>query len=195
MSGAVTCVAVDGRFLEAGDVAGLRAEAARARQEGAGAVLLGPGQVGDPFVLLAALSEEVPEVLLGAHVVLGGEGGNGRHPALLAREATSLDLIDGGRTVLCFGPPFGEGLGEAIGLCHAMWREGTAVSDGPVYPVPGALNRPMPASARSPLVAVDLREPGARDEVGGAAASADLIVVGGDGGGASCRLEPAVGDA
>jgi alkanesulfonate monooxygenase SsuD/methylene tetrahydromethanopterin reductase-like flavin-dependent oxidoreductase (luciferase family) len=172
------------------DVAGLRAEAARAQQEGVGAVLLARGPLGDPFVLLAGLSGAVPDVLLGVQVVLGGEDGEERHPALLAREATSLDLVDGGRTVLCFGPPFGEGLGEAIELCRAMWREGTAVTDGPVYPVPGAVNRPMPASARSPLIAVDLREPGAREEAGGAAASADLIVLRGDGGGAACRLEP-----
>jgi alkanesulfonate monooxygenase SsuD/methylene tetrahydromethanopterin reductase-like flavin-dependent oxidoreductase (luciferase family) len=175
--------------LEAKDVAELRAEAARAQQEGMGAVLLGQGPLGDPFVLLAALSDAVPDVLLGAQVVLGGPEGQERHPALLAREATGLDLVDGGRTVLCFGPPFGEGLGEAIELCRAMWREGTAVSDGPAYPVLGAVNRPMPASPRSPLIAVDLREAGAREEAGGAAASADLIVVRGDGGGATCRLE------
>jgi alkanesulfonate monooxygenase SsuD/methylene tetrahydromethanopterin reductase-like flavin-dependent oxidoreductase (luciferase family) len=175
--------------LEARDVAGLRAEAARAVQEGGGAVLLRQGPLGDPFVLLAALCDDVPDVLLGAQVVLGGAEGDERHPALLAREATSLDLVDGGRTVLCFGPPFGDGLSEAFELCKAMWREGMAESVGPVYPVPGAINRPMPASARSPLIAVDLREPGARDEAGGAAASADLIVLRGDGGGAVCRLE------
>ena len=146
-SGAVTCLAVDGCYLEARDVAGLRAEAVRAQQEGVGAVLLGKRALGDPFVLLAALSGAVPDVLLGVQVVLGRTEGEERHPALLAREATGLDLVDGGRTLLCFGPPFGEGLGEAIELCKAMWREGTAVSDGPIYPVPGALNRPMPASA------------------------------------------------
>ena len=132
-------------------MAGLRAEAARAQREGVAALLLGPGPLGDPFVLLAALSAAVPDVLLGVQVVLGGPEGEERHPALLAREATGLDLVDGGRTVLCFGPPFGKGLAEAIEVCRAMWREGTAVSEGPVYPVPGALNRPMPASAQSPL--------------------------------------------
>ena len=171
-------------------MAELRAEASGAQQAGVGALLMDAGPLGDPFVLLAALSDAVPDVLLGAQVALVGEEGEERHPALLAREATSLDLVDGGRTVLCFGPPFGEGLGEAIELCRALWREGTAVSGGPVYPVPGALNRPRPTSARSPLIAVDLREPGARDEAGGAAASADLIVVRGEGGGATCRLEP-----
>jgi alkanesulfonate monooxygenase SsuD/methylene tetrahydromethanopterin reductase-like flavin-dependent oxidoreductase (luciferase family) len=160
-------------------VAGLRAEAVEAARDGMEAVLLGEGPLGDPFVLLAALGDVVPEVWLGARVVLGhGE----RHPALLAREATSLDLVCGGRTVLCFAPPFGEGLEEAIGLCRAMWRHGTATSEGPVYPVADAVNRPKPAGEGSPLVALDLTGSGAREEAGGRAALADMVVVaGGDG--------------
>jgi alkanesulfonate monooxygenase SsuD/methylene tetrahydromethanopterin reductase-like flavin-dependent oxidoreductase (luciferase family) len=172
------------------DIAALRAEAVRAQQEGIGAVLVGPGPLGDPFVLLAGLSDAVPGVTLVARVVLGEDG---RHPSLLAREATSLDLVDGGRTVLCLGPPFGAGLDEAIGICRAMWREGTATSDGPVYPVAGAVNRPAPVGEGSPLLALDLTGPGARDEAGGSAALADMVVVRdetGDGGGV-WRLEPA----
>jgi alkanesulfonate monooxygenase SsuD/methylene tetrahydromethanopterin reductase-like flavin-dependent oxidoreductase (luciferase family) len=184
---------VDGRFLGADDVPGLRADARRAQEEGTGAVLLGRGPLGDPFVLLAGLSEAVRGLWLGAHVTLS-EGTEGeaeeRHPALLAREATSLDLVCGGRTFLCFGPPFGPGLGEAIALCRAMWREGTATSEGPAYPAPGAVNRPQPAGDASPLIAVDLRRSGAREEAGGAAASADLVVVRGDGeDDAVCRVE------
>jgi alkanesulfonate monooxygenase SsuD/methylene tetrahydromethanopterin reductase-like flavin-dependent oxidoreductase (luciferase family) len=196
--GAVSCLAVDGRslrVLQAADVAGLRAEALRAAQEGMEAVLVGEGPLGDPFVLLASLSDAVPGVWLGARVVLDDEG---RHPALLAREITSLDLVCGGRTLLCFAPPFGEGLGEAMGLCRAMWRDGTATSDGPVYPVANAVNRPKPAGQGSPLIALDLTEPGAREEAGGAAALADMVVVAaeagdsgdGDGdGGSVFRLE------
>jgi hypothetical protein len=205
---AVTCLAVDGRVLGAADVPGLRADAFKAEQEGMGAVLLGRGPLGDPFVFLAGLRDAVPGLWLGAHVTLsGGSGGSERsegsegsegseamegerHPALLAREATSLDLVCGGRTFLCFGPPFGAGLEEAISLCRAMWREGTATSEGPVYPVPGAVNRPQPAGDTSPLIAVDLRRSGARDEAGGAAASADLVVLSaGEGDDAVCRLE------
>jgi alkanesulfonate monooxygenase SsuD/methylene tetrahydromethanopterin reductase-like flavin-dependent oxidoreductase (luciferase family) len=189
---AVTCLGVDGRILEADDVPGLRVDAIRAEQEGMNAVLLGRGPLGDPFVLLAGLSAVVPGLWLGARVTLceGTEGKEERHPALLAREATSLDLACGGRTILCFGPPFGEGLEEAISLCRAMWREGTATSEGPVYPVPGAVNRPRPAGDASPLIAVDLRGSGARDEAGGAAASADLVVLSADGrDDAVCRLE------
>ncbi len=168
---------MDGRslaVLRAQDVGALRAEAIRAEQEGTEAVMVGEGPLGDPFVLMASLSDAVPSLLLGVHVVLGD---GGRHPALLAREATSLDLVCGGRTLLCFAPPFGGGLGEAIGLCRALWRDGTATSEGPVFPVAGAINRPRPASARSPLLALDLTGPGARDEAGGAAALADMVVV------------------
>jgi alkanesulfonate monooxygenase SsuD/methylene tetrahydromethanopterin reductase-like flavin-dependent oxidoreductase (luciferase family) len=187
---AVSCLAVDGRslrVLRAEDVAGLRAQAVRAVQEGTEALLVGEGPLGDPFVLLASLSEAVPGVWLGARVVLDGDG---RHPALLAREATSLDLVCGGRTVLCLAPPFGEGLGEAIELCRAMWRDGTATSDGPVYPVAGAVNRPKPAGKGSPLLALDLTGPGAREEAGGAAALADMVVVATEAGESSVwRLE------
>lgn len=162
------------RLLQAEDAVGLRAEAVRAMQEGVEAVMVGSSPLGDPFVLLAGLSDAVPGVTLAARVVLGEDG---RHPTLLARETTSLDLVDGGRTILCLGPPFGEGLEEAIGLCRAMWREGTGSSEGPVYPVADAVNKPRPAGEGSPLVALDLSGPGARDEAGGSAALVDMIVV------------------
>ena len=193
MSGAVSCLAVDAgplRILEAEDVAGLRAEAARARKDGIGAVRLASGPLGDPFVLLAGLSDAMPGVTLVARVVLSEDG---RHPTLLAREATSLDLVDGGRTVLCFAPPFDEGLDEAIGICRAMWRDGTATNEGPIYPVTGAVNRPRPAGEGSPLIALDLTGSGARDEAGGSAALADMVIVrdeaGGQADGGVWRLE------
>jgi alkanesulfonate monooxygenase SsuD/methylene tetrahydromethanopterin reductase-like flavin-dependent oxidoreductase (luciferase family) len=81
-------------------------------------------------------------------------------------------------------------LNEAIAICRAMWREGTATSEGPVYPVAGALNHPGPAGERSPLIALDLTGPGARDEAGGWAALADMVVVRDEAGdGAAWRLE------
>jgi alkanesulfonate monooxygenase SsuD/methylene tetrahydromethanopterin reductase-like flavin-dependent oxidoreductase (luciferase family) len=173
--------------LQANDLASLRAEAARAKEEGVEAVMVGRGPLGDPFVLLAGLNDDILGLTLAARVVLGEDG---RHPTLLAREATSLDLVDGGRTLVCFGPPFGKGLDEAIGICRAMWREGTATSEGPVYPVADALNRPAPAGEGSPLIALDLTAPGARDEAGGRAALADMVVVRDEAGdGAAWRLE------
>jgi alkanesulfonate monooxygenase SsuD/methylene tetrahydromethanopterin reductase-like flavin-dependent oxidoreductase (luciferase family) len=93
-------------------------------------------------------------VLLGVRVRLSDTE---RHPALLAREATSLDLVCDGRTMLCFVPPFTDGVGEAIALCRALWRDGMAEHGGPEYPVEGAVNRPRP-SGRGPRVALDLTE-------------------------------------
>lgn len=193
VSGAVICLPVEARalrLLQADDALGLRAEAMQAMQEGVEAVMVGSGPMGDPFVLLAGLSDAIPGLTLAPRVVLGEDG---RHPTLLAREATSLDLVDAGRTVLCLGPPFGEGLEEAIGLCRAMWREGAGSSEGPVYPVAAAVNRPRPAGEDSPLIALDLTGSGARDEAGGRAALVDMIVVrdeaGDRGDGAVWRLE------
>jgi len=144
---------VEGRFLQADDAAGLRAQAASAVDGGAGAVFLGEGLLGDPFVLLAGLSPSVPQVLLGVRLGLEQDG---RHPALLAREATSLDLVCGGRSVLCFTPPFDDRLAEAITLCRSLWRDGEAADGGPHFPVQRAVNRPRPAGPGSPLVALDL---------------------------------------
>jgi hypothetical protein len=138
-------------------MAGLRTVARRAEADGAGALFVSEGVLGDPFVLAAALSVSVPGVFLGARVVSPPEG---RHPALLARETTSLDLVCDGRSVLCFKPPFGDELAEAIALCTSMWRDGTATGTGPAYPVPGAVNLPGPAGVESPLVALDLTDPG-----------------------------------
>jgi alkanesulfonate monooxygenase SsuD/methylene tetrahydromethanopterin reductase-like flavin-dependent oxidoreductase (luciferase family) len=171
--------------LQANDLAALRAEAARAKQEDIGAIMVGAGPLGDPFVLLAGLSDATPGLTLVAQVQMDEDG---RRPTLLAREATSLDLVDGGRTVLCFSPPFGEGLEEAMRICRSMWRDGTATNEGPVYPVENALNLPGPAGEDSPLIALDLTGSGAWEEAGGSAASADLVIVRNEAGDA-LRLE------
>jgi alkanesulfonate monooxygenase SsuD/methylene tetrahydromethanopterin reductase-like flavin-dependent oxidoreductase (luciferase family) len=144
---------VDARFLQAGDIAGLLAEAVGAVADGAHLVVVSRANLGDPFVLAAGLSPSVPGVLLGVRIGLSEDG---RHPAMLAREVTSLDLVCGGRSVLCFVAPFDDQLAEAITLCRTMWREGEADSAGPHFPVHAAVNRPRPAGDRSPLVALDL---------------------------------------
>jgi hypothetical protein len=127
-------------------------------------VIVRQGPLGDPIVLAAGLSPAVPRVLLGACVALGRDG---RHPALVARELTSLDHVCGGRSALCCAPPFDERLAEALALCRAMWREGHAVSEGPAFPAPGARHRPRPARAAGPVIALDLTGVGRRDGQGG----------------------------
>ena len=156
----LTCLAVEGWFLSGDDVAAVRERAGAAVAAGAGAVIVREGPAGDPLVLAGALVSSVPEALLAACVGLdGGEGETGgqrRHPTVLARDMTSLDLLCGGRSLLCLEPPFGAGDLEAVGLCRSMWDRGTASSPGPIYPVPGAVNRPRPAGEHSPAVALDL---------------------------------------
>jgi alkanesulfonate monooxygenase SsuD/methylene tetrahydromethanopterin reductase-like flavin-dependent oxidoreductase (luciferase family) len=144
---------VDGRFLTGDDIEELWASATRAEAEGAGAVFIGPSPLGDPFVLAAGLSSTVTRPLLGVRVRLSTDE---RHPALLAREATALDHISSGRTVLCFLPPFTDALGEAMALCRALWRDGIVEHGGVEYVVRGAVNRPRPPTADSPLIALDI---------------------------------------
>ncbi len=151
--GALTCLAVEGRFLQAACTAGLRAEATQAAVRGAAAVILSEGALGDPIVLAAGLGPVLPDLLLGARIVLSPEG---RHPAMLARDVASLDLVCGGRSVLCFAPPFTEPLAEAISLCRALWRAGEVASDSPHFPVQAPVNRSRPAGEQSPLIALDL---------------------------------------
>ena len=92
---------------------------------------------------------------------------------MLARELTSLDLVCGGRSILCFAPPFAEPLAEAITLCRALWREGEVASDGPQFPVRARRNRARPAGEHSPLIALDLT---GGDEAGSLGGPVDLVL-------------------
>ena len=129
--GVLVCVAVEGRFLQGDTVRELREQAFSAEASGAAAVFVSPSALGDPVVLAAGLSTAVPEAKLGVRLEFGRDG---RHPAMLARDLTGLDLVSGGRSVLCFEPPFGDELAEAIALCRAMWHEGVVASEGPLFP-------------------------------------------------------------
>jgi alkanesulfonate monooxygenase SsuD/methylene tetrahydromethanopterin reductase-like flavin-dependent oxidoreductase (luciferase family) len=175
---------VEGRFLQAADVDGVRAEAAQAAAAGAAAVFITAGALGDPIVVAAGLAPLVPDLLLGARIALGrGE----RHPAMLARDITSLDLVCGGRSVLCFAPPFTEPLAEAVALCRALWQAGEVVSDGPHFPVRAPANRARPTRERGPLVAFDLTGGDTPPDI--VSSSADLLLRPGPDVPGSCVLE------
>jgi alkanesulfonate monooxygenase SsuD/methylene tetrahydromethanopterin reductase-like flavin-dependent oxidoreductase (luciferase family) len=165
-------------------MAGLRAQAARAADEGAAAVFLSASALGDPIVLAAGLAPVLPRLLLGARFELGRDG---RHPAMLARDVTSLDLACGGRSVLCFAPPFTEPLAEAIALCRALWRQGEAVHDGPHFPVQAAANRARPAGEDNPRIALDLS--GGGEVPSFLAGAADFLLLPSADDPAACRLE------
>ncbi len=151
--GVLVCVAVEGHFLQADTVRELREQAFNAMAAGAAGVFVSQGALGDPVVVAAGLSTSVPETLLGVRVELAEDG---RHPAMLARDLTSLDLVSGGRSVLCFEPPFTDELAEAIALCRSLWHEGVVASEGPRFPAHAPAPRAKPRSGASPLVALDL---------------------------------------
>jgi alkanesulfonate monooxygenase SsuD/methylene tetrahydromethanopterin reductase-like flavin-dependent oxidoreductase (luciferase family) len=175
---------VVGRFLQARDTPGLRAEGARALAEGAAGVFVSEGSLGDPVVLAAGLGPELPGVLLGARIRFDPLV---RHPAMLARDLASLDLVCGGRSVLCFAPPFTPLLAEAIFVCRALWGAGEARHDGPSFSVRGATNRSRPAAEGSPLVALDLTA--GDDAPDSRTAAPDLLLLPVPDEPAACRLE------
>lgn len=157
----------------------------RAKAQGVGAVFVDEGLLGDPIVLAAGLTAVVADVLVGVRL-RPAEGV--RHPAMLSRDFTSLDLISRGRSVLCLMPPFApaDRLVEGVRLCRALWREGDVISAGPYFQVHAALNRARPAGADSPLVALDLTE---SDDVPGPLLDLADVVLRPDGHHGSCRLE------
>jgi alkanesulfonate monooxygenase SsuD/methylene tetrahydromethanopterin reductase-like flavin-dependent oxidoreductase (luciferase family) len=150
------CGAVEGRLLNEPTIPALRAAAHRAQAEGLAAVFLADGPLGDPIVLAAALCSPGSDMLWGIRTDLTAQPH--RHPTLLAREMTTLDLVTGGCALLAYRPPFTEAMAEAIALSRGMWRDGIAASDGPYYPVAGAINRPRPQRGDGPPIALDLTE-------------------------------------
>jgi alkanesulfonate monooxygenase SsuD/methylene tetrahydromethanopterin reductase-like flavin-dependent oxidoreductase (luciferase family) len=187
------CHDVEGRFLHEPTVAALEAAADAAEADGISAVFVTTGPLGDAVTLAAGLSATTSTIQLGIRTNLSTQPH--RHPTVLAREMTAFDLVCGGRSLLAFTPPFSDALLEAIALCRAMWREGVAASDGPHYPVAGAINRPQPRRPGGPPIAVDLTDGTPVDPL--LIAVADLLLVSADApaadglpGLALCRIQP-----
>lgn len=103
-----------------------------------------------------------------------------RHPALVARDATALDVLSGGRAAVRLrwvgrtpaGPatpaePAGYGgsgtghsaalehLGEAVAVCRAVMQDEDPVFEGKHLHVAGAVNRPRPQRQDGPPLVVD----------------------------------------
>ena len=119
----------------------------------------GVGPVTDPMLegwsTLAALARETSTARLGTLVT----GVTYRNPALLAKTATTLDVISGGRAILGIGaawndvehagygyefPPVRERmdrLDEALTIIRAMFTEERPSFDGPLLPDRGGAQR------------------------------------------------------
>jgi len=132
----------------------------------------GIGPVNDPMLegwsTLAALSRETTQVRLGTLV----SGVTYRNPALLAKTATTLDVISGGRAIMGLGaawneeehigygfefPPIRERmdrLDEALTIIRAMFTEERPSFEGRYYRINEALNVPRPIQAGGPQILV-----------------------------------------
>ena len=99
-----------------------------------------------------------------------------RHPALLARMSSTLQIASGGRHILgigiggaphehaAYGMPFPEApervarLEEAVAVIRALWTGGPVTRPSPFYPLDGAYAHPVPDPA--PRIIVGGETPG-----------------------------------
>src|SRR5438128_3492634 len=104
----------------------------------------------------AALARDTRRVRIGQMVTCNGY----RPPALLAKMASTVDVLSHGRLdfgigagwyeheYLAYGYPFLDGperlrmLGEALQIFHAMWSEPHATFEGKYYQIHEAINEP-----------------------------------------------------
>jgi alkanesulfonate monooxygenase SsuD/methylene tetrahydromethanopterin reductase-like flavin-dependent oxidoreductase (luciferase family) len=137
-----------------------------------------PGPSLEALTLLGTLVHRVPGKFVG-HGVLSNTF---RHPAVLAKAATVLDLATGGRFMLGIGagwyegehgpfgiemPPIGERIDRlisAVDTIQALFSEAAYQPAGvtrpdPFYPLAGATNLPPPIRRSGPLIILGGQKP------------------------------------
>ena len=132
--------------------------------------MLGPASYNmfEAYTLLGALAARTSTVRLGTLVT----GVTYRHPGVLAKQVTTLDVISGGRALLGIGaawhdvehralgvpfPPLRERyehLEDALRICRAMFTEDQSSVTGTHHSTEGAWNHPAPLQASGPRIMV-----------------------------------------
>ena len=125
----------------------------------------------EAVTVMAALAHHVPGLWLG-HAVLSATF---RHPAMLAKQATVLDQVTGGRFIVGLGAGWHEGEHETFGIplppmrerfdrfesqihvLRALFSPEASRPDGvtradPFYPLDGATNEPPPSRPGGPPI-------------------------------------------
>jgi F420-dependent oxidoreductase-like protein len=129
----------------------------------------GPSQpMLESYTLLSALAARTKKIKLGALVT----GVTYRHPAVLAKIVTTLDVVSVGRAILGIGaawydvehrglglafPPVSERmdrLEEAVQICRAMFRDERPSFEGRYYSIDEAWNVPRPIQAGGPPILI-----------------------------------------
>jgi alkanesulfonate monooxygenase SsuD/methylene tetrahydromethanopterin reductase-like flavin-dependent oxidoreductase (luciferase family) len=120
----------------------------------------------EAWTILAATAGATSRITVGPFVI----NVMNRHPAVLARMASTLQILSGGRLILgigigghpdehaALGIPFPEApervarLEEAVAVLRALWTGGPVTRPSPFYPLEDAYSRPIPDPAPRILV-------------------------------------------
>lgn len=122
----------------------------------------------DAWTALAAIAQATSRIRLGVLV----SGNVYRHPAVLAKIATTVDVVSGGRLEVGLGagwfeeehrqyglplPPLGERmrrLEEACRILEALWTQPRATFEGTYYQVREAYHEPKPVQRPHPPLVI-----------------------------------------
>ncbi len=156
-----------------------------AERAGLGALWLCEGPRGciDPVPLAGAIAELTSSLGVGVLV----RPSHGRHPAVVARDITTIDRLSGGRAALGLledglAPSDLERLAEALATVHRLLTETEVTMVGRFYEVAELTTRPRPTAPSGPPVLGGLLDGARADALGERArlgAGVDGLVVGG----------------